>query len=131
MILIQIIPIVYAEIPLDTPKVYVDPRRDPHYSELTIDINPKYWVIREDTPLNWSVVLRVDVLESNHINKIAFALTIEDESYTPNKDIVDGTLSIYNSSGDIVGTLNYNGPYENERGIFQQFGGHIETRSFL
>jgi hypothetical protein len=82
------------------------------HTSLTVDISPKYSVIKYGTPLTWEVNIRIDVLDECRVSKLTYYIEFIDTPEKPGipnipKDFKDGTAEIKDSSGNVVGTMEF------------------------
>ena len=71
------------------------------HTSLTVDINPKVRAIRKNVPLTWDVNIRMEVLDDFKVSMITLYLECARASLT------DGPVEIKDSSGNVVGTMEF------------------------
>jgi hypothetical protein len=82
------------------------------YTSLTIDISPKYSVIKWGVPLTWDVNIRMDILDDCRVSKITFYIEFintPEEPGIPNipEDFKDGNVEVKDSLGNVVGKMEF------------------------
>jgi len=70
--------------PVGTPVTTHDPAY--HYSELTVDVSPKYMVIKEGEEQTWMVILKVEVLSDGKIDYIEIWIRLKSSEGVPDMD---------------------------------------------